>query len=181
MPIPFPFGLEEDCSGNERFQLTCTDANETLFSTTYAQYHVTGLSVEDGTLTVSNMLNNESSGKEVIISQESENGRGYTDGPVEDEFDFSMEYDIVIRWAVTNLSCEQAMHGNRSKYACRGVNSDCKNVIHGKTFMGHRCKCSSGNTGNPYIQDGCTGTSAKIFFWVSYTKQNSLEIIICKH
>ena len=82
---------------------------------------------------VSNKLNNASSGKEVIIAQADERGDVYMDdGPVEDEFDFSMEYDIVIiRWAVTNSSCEQATHGNRSKYACRSGNSDCKNVIHG--------------------------------------------------
>ncbi|CAD6250176.1 unnamed protein product [Miscanthus lutarioriparius] len=152
MSIPLPFGLEEDCFGNERFLLNCTDTNETLFRTAHTQYHVTGLSIEDGTLTVSNMLNNASSGKEVIIAQVTESGAVYMDGPVEDEFDFSMEYDIVIRCAVI----EQAMHGNRSKYACRSGNSDCKNVIHGKTFMGYRCKCSTGYTGNPYIQDSCT-------------------------
>ena len=111
-----------------------------------------------------NKLNNASSGKEVIIAQTNERGEVYMDGPMEDEFDFSMEYDIVIiRWAVTNSSCEQATHGNRSKYACRSVNSDCKNVIHGKTFMGYRCKCSTGYTGNPYIQDGCTGTYLSSF------------------
>ncbi|CAD6250182.1 unnamed protein product [Miscanthus lutarioriparius] len=155
--IPFPFGLEEDCFGNERFRLNCTAANETLFSTAYTHYHVTGLSVEDGTLTVSNKLNNASSWKEVIIAQATESGGVYMDGPVEDEFDFSMEYDIVIiRWAVTNSSCEQAMHWRSSNYACLSVNSDCQNVTHGKIFMGYRCKCSSGYSGNPYIQDGCT-------------------------
>jgi len=121
------------------------------------QYHVTGLSVEDGTLMVSNVLNNASSGKEVIIAQANERGGVYLYGPVEDQFDFSMEYDIVIRWAVTNSSCEQAMHRRSSNYACRSVNSDCQNVTHGKIFMGYRCKCSSGYSGNPYIQDGCTG------------------------
>ena len=156
MPILFPFGLEEDCFGNERFRLNCTATNETIFTIGDTQYHVTGLLVEDGTLAVSNMLNNASSAKEVIIS--TENVGGYIVGPVEDEFDVSMEYDIVIRWAVTNSSCEQAKHRNRSKYACRSVNSDCQNVTHREIFMGYRCKCSSGYTGNPYIQDGCTGT-----------------------
>ena len=74
MSIPFPFGLEEDCFGNERFELICTDTNETLFSTAHTQYHVIGLSIEDGTLTVSTMLNNASSGKEVIIAQANERG-----------------------------------------------------------------------------------------------------------
>jgi len=49
------------------------------------------------------MLNNASSGKEVIIAQTTESGYVSMDGPVEDEF------DIVIRWAVTNSSCEQAI------------------------------------------------------------------------
>ena len=40
------------------------------------------------------MLNN-SFGKEVIIAQATERGDVYMDGPVEDEFDFSMEFDIV--------------------------------------------------------------------------------------
>jgi len=38
MSILFPFGLEEDCFGNQRFRLNCTTANETLFSTTSACY-----------------------------------------------------------------------------------------------------------------------------------------------
>ena len=105
---------------------------------------------------VSNVLNNASSGKEVIIAQANERGGVYLYGPVEDQFDFSMEYDIVIRWAVTNSYCEQAMHRRSSNYACRSVNSDCQNVTHGKIFMGYRCKCS-GYKGNPYVQEGCTG------------------------
>ena len=68
MSIPFPFGLEEGCFGNERFRLNCTTTGEALFSVEgYAQFHVTGVSVEDGNLTVRNMLNNASS-EEVIIT-----------------------------------------------------------------------------------------------------------------
>ena len=158
MPIPFPFGLEEDCFGNERFRLNCTATNETLFRIGVTQYHVTGLSVEDGTLWVSNMLNNASSGKEVIISKTTESGEYDIVGPVEDEFDFSMEYDIVIRWAITNSTCQQAKQNN-SNYACRSTNSSCLHVTHGGIFMGYRCNCSSGFQGNPYIQGGCKGTS----------------------
>ncbi|CAO2046698.1 unnamed protein product [Urochloa humidicola] len=154
MNISFPFGLEEGCFGNERFRLNCTAAGETLFSIGDAQYHVTGVSVEDGTLAVSNMLSNSSSGKEAIIAQISQNEGMYMSGPVEDEFDFSMEYDIVIKWAVTNSTCQQAKQ-NMSSFACRSVNSSCQDVTHGKIFMGYRCNCSSGYKGNPYIHDGC--------------------------
>jgi hypothetical protein len=117
---------------------------------------VIGVSVENGTLTVSNMLNNASSGKEIIIAQISERGL-YIDGPVEDRFDFSMEYDIVIRWAISNLTCQQALQ-NYSNYACQSVHSDCLHVKHGEIFMGYRCEGSAGFKGNPYIRDGCTGT-----------------------
>ncbi|CAL4968116.1 unnamed protein product [Urochloa decumbens] len=155
MNISFPFGLEEGCFGNERFRLNCTAAGETLFTIGYyAQYHVTGVSVENGTLTVSNMLNSSSSGKEEIITQLGQNAGMYMSGPVEDNFDFSMEYDIVIKWAVTNSTCQQAKQ-NMSSFACRSINSSCQHVIHGKIFMGYRCNCSSGYKGNPYIHDGC--------------------------
>ncbi|CAN6245204.1 unnamed protein product [Urochloa humidicola] len=154
--IPFPFGLEEDCFGNKRFRLNCTEAGDTLFSIGDTHYNVTGVSVEDGTLTVSSVLNNASYGKELIIAQIDDSGRLYIEGPVEDQFDLSMEYDIVIRWVVTNSTCHQAMQNN-SKYACQSVNSDCLNVTHGKIHMGYRCKCSSEIRGNPYIVDGCTG------------------------
>jgi len=66
MTVPFPFGLEEDCFANEKFRLNCTAAGETLFIIGDVQYHVNSVSVEDGTLTVSNMLKNASS-EEVII------------------------------------------------------------------------------------------------------------------
>ncbi|KAG2660047.1 hypothetical protein PVAP13_1KG393800 [Panicum virgatum] len=154
MSVPFPFGLEEGCFGNERFRLNCTAAGETLFSIGYVQYHVNSVSVEDGTLTVSNMLYNSSSGKEAIIAKMDQNGGMEMSGPVEDEFDFSMEYDIVIKWAVTNSTCQKAEQ-NMSSYACRSLNSFCQDVTHGLIFMGYHCICSSGYKGNPYIQDGC--------------------------
>ncbi|RCV07429.1 hypothetical protein SETIT_1G243900v2 [Setaria italica] len=159
MNISFPFGLEEGCFGNEKFRLNCTAAGDTLFSTGGTQYRVTGVSLEDGTLIVRNMLSNASTGKEEIIVSTGENGDIWDwdfSGPVEDRFDFSMEYvDIVIRWAITNSTCEQALQ-NITKYACRSENSYCLNVAHGKIFMGYRCKCSRGFKGNPYVQEGCT-------------------------
>jgi hypothetical protein len=105
MSIPFPFGLEEGCFGNERFRLNCTAAGEALFSTGYTQYHVTGVSVQDGTLTVSDMINSGNYGKEVVIVGQADGNGGVVASSmdtVEDEFDLSMEYDIVIRWAITN-------------------------------------------------------------------------------
>ncbi|XP_066320560.1 wall-associated receptor kinase 5-like [Miscanthus floridulus] len=155
MTIPFPFGLEEDCYGNKRFELNCTAGNTTLFSSGSAQYHVINVSVEDGTLIVSNTLNNNASSmKETVMVNTNEQGNTDFEGPVEDQFDFSMEYDIVIRWAITNSTCQQAKQNN-SNYACRSTNSSCLHVTHGVIFMGYRCNYSSGFQGNPYIQGGC--------------------------
>jgi hypothetical protein len=163
MTIPFPFGLQEDCYGNQRFQLNCTAANTTLFSSGRAQYRVLNVSVEDGTLIVSNTLNNNASSvKEVMIVNTDEQGVIESQGPVEDRFDFSMEYDIVIKWAITNSTCQQAKQNN-TNYACRSINSSSLHVTHGDIFMGYRCNCSSGFHGNPYIQGGCTGTSLSSF------------------
>jgi len=104
MSLPFPFGLEEGCFGNKRFRLNCTAAGETLFSIGDVQFHVNSVSVEDGTLTVSNMLTNSSSVKETIIAQIDQYGyMEMNGGPVEDEFDFSMEYDIFIKGSVGSM------------------------------------------------------------------------------
>ncbi|XP_047051905.1 wall-associated receptor kinase 5-like [Lolium rigidum] len=153
--VPFPFGLEEGCSANERFLLNCTSGNLTL-SVSIAQYHVTDVSVEDGTLTVSNMVSG-SNAKEVMLIQTDNTGYEWDEEALmEDRFDFSMEYDIVIKWAVANLTCQTAMQKDTG-YACRSSHSYCLNVTHGEIFMGYRCKCSPGFQGNPYIKDNCTG------------------------
>ncbi|EAZ23902.1 hypothetical protein OsJ_07624 [Oryza sativa Japonica Group] len=162
MKIPFPFGVEEGCFANERFRLNCTEGNLTVCELGEAQYHVTAVSLDDGTLTVGNMMNDTNYEKEAIIVQTTDTGRDYSfSGPVEDRFDLSMEYAIVIRWAVTNLTCEVAVQKNTT-YACRSSHSYCLNVTHRKEFMGYRCKCSPGFEGNPYIEDGCTGIAIGI-------------------
>jgi hypothetical protein len=156
MDIPFPFGLKEGCYRNKKFRLNCTTNNTTVFSLPGAQYSVIGVSVENGTLTVGNVLNNAISGKEVMIAVE--NNENVVMMLSMEEFDFSMEYNTVIRWTVTNLTCHQASQKNNTKYACRSVHSSCQDVTHGRIFMGYRCKCFPGFRGNPYIQDGCTGS-----------------------
>ncbi|EMS57883.1 Wall-associated receptor kinase 4 [Triticum urartu] len=119
-----------------------------------AQYYVTNLSVEDGTLTVSNMVNGHNEKEEILIY--TQNGYVFED-PMEDEFYFSMESDNhLIKWAVANLTCHIAMQKG-TMYACRSSYSYCLNVTYGEIFMGYRCKCSSGFQGNPYVNDGCRG------------------------
>ncbi|VAI52323.1 unnamed protein product [Triticum turgidum subsp. durum] len=143
--IPFPFGLEEGCFANKRFHLNCTSGNLTVSFSEDVQYNVTDVSVEDGTLTVNNMVNG-SNEKEAIFIQTKYDGYGLY-APMEDQFDFSMEYNIVIKWAVANLTCETAMQKD-AMHACRSSQSYCLNVTHGEIFMGYRCKCSTGFQGN---------------------------------
>jgi hypothetical protein len=156
MIIPFPFGLEEGCFANKRFRLNCTPDHITVLETREAQFIVTNVSVEDGTLTVSNLLNNTKYGREILITQGDQYGDTMVYGPVEDRFDFSLEYNIIIKWAVTNLTCDTDIKKNAT-YACRSIHSDCLNVTHANIFMGYRCKCLPGFQGNPYIRDGCKG------------------------
>ena len=73
--------------------------------------------------------------KEMVIVNTNEQGDTDFEGPVEDQFDFSMEYDIAIRWAITNSTCQQAKQNN-SNYACRSTNSSCLHVTHGAYLWG---------------------------------------------
>jgi hypothetical protein len=165
MTIPFPFGIEEGCFANDNLQLICTSNGATLHDRGYAQFRVTNLSLDDGLLTVTNMLNDTSSNNmERIVITHYGGSRGCkraytcssTDDVVEDDnFDFSQE-DIIIKLVIANLTCQEARLNNAT-YACISDNSFCEEVMRGKTLDGYRCKCSDGFQGNPYLQNNCTG------------------------
>jgi hypothetical protein len=72
----------------------------------------------------------------------------------------SEEYGA-LSWSITNLTCESAKQS--STYACLSINSECLGVTHGTIYIGYRCKCSPGFEGNPYVQNGCTGTHSSTY------------------
>ena len=157
MTVPFPFGIEEGCFASDDFQLNCTSSNITVLDRKYAQYHVAGVSLDDGFLAASNMVDDTSYKfiTRVVDSNYDDSYENSQESVVDGIFDFSREAEI-IKWVIANLTCEQAMQKN-AKYACISHNSYCQNVTRGRTHFGYRCKCSNGFQGNPYLENNCTG------------------------
>ncbi|XP_062222683.1 wall-associated receptor kinase 4-like [Phragmites australis] len=158
MTIPFPFGFEAGCFGKSNFRLNCTANKITILDRGYAQYRVTKVSLDNGSLTVSNMLNNTSSNNAQITAYTAQykDHAVYEGQAFEDLFDFSKEDEIKIRWVVANLTCQTATRS--ATYACISNHSSCVHVYRGKIFLGYRCKCNNGFQGNPYLEleDACT-------------------------
>jgi len=118
MPIPFPFGIEEGCYASDNFRLNCTPRDVTVLDRGYAQYRVTTLSLDDGFLAVSNMLNDTSShNMERIVYRNDTNFMEGIESVVDGIFYF-LEEDEIIRWVVANLTCQQATQ-RRATYACQ--------------------------------------------------------------
>lgn len=157
--VPFPFGIKEGCYANDNLRLNCTINDTTLIlDRGYAQYRVTNLSLDDGLLMVTNMLNdtitNSNNMERVVLTNNGSYNYGFnsiTDG----NYDFSQE-DTTIKWFIANITCQEAMQNNAT-YACVSDNSICKDVMRGNIRDGYRCKCSDGFQGNPYLQNNCTG------------------------
>jgi len=159
MPIPFPFGIEEGCYASDNFRLNCTPHDVTVLDRGYAQYRVTNLSLDDGFLAVSNMLNDTSSNNMERIVYRNDINAIETLNSIESVVDgifYFLEEDEIIRWVVANLTCQQAMQRSAT-YACVSQNSHCHNVTRGKTLYGYLCKCNDGFQGNPYLLNNCTG------------------------
>ncbi|XP_062222678.1 wall-associated receptor kinase 5-like isoform X2 [Phragmites australis] len=158
MKIPFPFGFEEGCFGKSNFRLNCTANKITVLDRGYAQYRVTKVSLDNGSLTVSNMLNDTSSNNAqiTVYTAQYKDDIMYVDQAFEDLFDLSEEDEITIRWVVANLTCQAATRS--ATYACISNHSSCVPVNRGKILLGYRCKCNNGFQGNPYLEfeDACT-------------------------
>lgn len=155
MTIPFPFGIEDGCFASNDFRLNCTSSNVTVLDRGYAQYRVTNVSVDDGVMSVTNMLNDTGSNNiERLV--DSNYDSDFYESVVDGIFDFSQEEEIIVKWVVANLTCQQAKQTNAT-YACISNNSYCQDVPRGKSHDGYRCKCSEGFQGNPYLHNNCTG------------------------
>jgi len=153
--IPFPFGLEPGCFAKRRFQLNCA-SNHTLIARPPAKYEVTNISLDEGLLYVNKLSESEDTNTNYLsiyyggsdyFGQQLIYGLGQSG--------FSEEYGAW-SWSITNSTCESAKQN--STYACLSTNSECIGVTRGTIYAGYRCKCSPGFEGNPYVQNGCTGT-----------------------
>ncbi|KAK9096299.1 hypothetical protein Sjap_021796 [Stephania japonica] len=58
---------------------------------------------------------------------------------------------VVIDWAVGNLTCNEVLKGNPTRYAC-GRNTTCSDS---ENAPGYHCLCKQGFEGNPYLLNGC--------------------------
>ena len=150
MPIPFPFGIEEGCYASDNFRLNCTQLDVTILDRLDAQYRVSNISLDDGFLVVSNMLSDTSSNNHTNPIEMLDRIESVVDGIF-----YFLEEDEIIRWVISNLTCQQAMQS--ATYACVSQNSHCQNVTRGKTLYGYLCKCNDGFQGNPYLLNNCTG------------------------
>ncbi|KAG8367683.1 hypothetical protein BUALT_Bualt16G0098400 [Buddleja alternifolia] len=63
---------------------------------------------------------------------------------------------VVLDWSVGNVTCQEARK-NLSSYACQSIHGECKDSSNG---VGYHCHCLKGFEGNPYLLDGCRGTTS---------------------
>ncbi|KAE8804602.1 Wall-associated receptor kinase-like 22 [Hordeum vulgare] len=134
--VPFPFGLEDGCSGKTEFMLSCNLSTSTLHLGFEREERITNINISEGFLKT----------------------EGISGGQLElyfyNKFYISDRDSMRLRWVIANLTCQEARE-NRSTYACVSHNSRCLHIE--STVMGYRCKCNDGYAGNPYVTgpDGC--------------------------
>ncbi|CAO2169829.1 unnamed protein product [Urochloa humidicola] len=146
--VQFPFGLEEGCSARKLFQLNCSDPAHSILQYTDS-IRVIFINVNEGLVGVK--MDQDSSLLSMFIM--SLKLTSFSEEP--DLFVNPLESPASVRWAVANLTCQEAQQ-NTSGYACVSINSTCISVLSSSEgYVGYRCKCLPGFEGNPYVQDGC--------------------------
>uniref|UniRef100_A0A0E0FID5 Protein kinase domain-containing protein n=1 Tax=Oryza nivara TaxID=4536 RepID=A0A0E0FID5_ORYNI len=137
--IPYPFGLEEDCSARKLFQLNCTDMSSSSLQLN-DNYHLKYIKFNEGLLGIEDTSYIEDMYRMHLLE--------------EPQLYICSGESASIQWAVANLTCQEAQQ-NKSGYACVIVNSTCLPVDSTYGYIGYRCECRPGFQGNPYVQDGC--------------------------
>lgn len=137
--VPFPFGLEDGCSGKTEFILACNPSASTLHLELATEKRITNINITDGFLETEGI-----SGDQLELY-------------FYNEFYIADRDSMRLRWVIANLTCQEA-HQNRCTYACVSHNSRCLHI--NSTVMGYRCKCNDGYAENPYVTgpNGCQGT-----------------------
>ncbi|CAO2200148.1 unnamed protein product [Urochloa humidicola] len=154
--VPFPFGLEEGCSARKLFQLSCPDPEHSVLQYSDNDYiRVISINVNEGLVVVK--INQRYSWNMFTMPL---NWTSSFEEP--DLFVNPLEFPSPVRWAVANLTCQEAQ-GNTSGYACVSINSTCISVLSSSEgYVGYRCKCLPGFEGNPYVHDDCQDTCLRL-------------------
>lgn len=139
----FPFGIEVGCFAKLQLYLACDPGPSPPILRLFDGSVVTDISIDEGTM-------------RVLKSTDPNSSSGRMDSTL---YAFSGEWGVV-KWAVDSMACKDAM-ASKEGYRCFS-HSDCVDVTGDKTSeqLGYRCKCSPGFEGNPYLKDGCTGTTS---------------------
>lgn len=67
------------------------------------------------------------------------------------------EVSAVMEWKIEEKRCKDPKIHKHGSYACVSNNSECTNT---SDDAGYACKCSKGYYGNPYLINGCKGSSS---------------------
>ncbi|KAI4970159.1 hypothetical protein ZWY2020_001073 [Hordeum vulgare] len=134
--VPFPFGLEDGCSGRTIFRLSCNATASKLHLEYETEERITNINITEGFLDTDGISGDQ------------------LEPYVYNQFYIADRDRMRLRWVIANLTCQEA-HQNSSTYACVSHNSRCLNI--NSTVMGYQCKCNDGYAGNPYVTgpNGC--------------------------